>query len=61
MGILRGVEIDVLEPLIEAVIPTGLLARDITMNTAGATKIIRCAVELSKGRLMIGAGSVLDM
>lgn len=61
MGILRGVELDVIEPLIEAVISAGLETLEITMNTFNATKLIKKAVAVSKGRLMIGAGTVLDM
>ena len=60
-GILRGVEADALEPLLAAVASAGLKTLEITMNTAGAAEMIRKAVALSKGRLTIGAGTVLDM
>jgi 2-dehydro-3-deoxyphosphogluconate aldolase / (4S)-4-hydroxy-2-oxoglutarate aldolase len=61
MGILRGVESFVLEPLIEAVVSTGLKTIEITMNTRDAALLIRQAVKLAAGRLCIGAGTVLDL
>ena len=60
-GILRGIEAGALEPLLAAVESAGLKTIEITMNTAGAAELIRKAVALSKGRLTIGAGTVLDM
>ena len=60
MGILRGVELDLLEPLIETVISCGLETIEITMNTENAAELIRKAVTLSGKRLMIGAGTVLN-
>ncbi len=59
MGILRGVDGDVLEPLIETVISAGLETLEITMNTSGAAALIRDAVRIAKGRLMLGTGTVL--
>ncbi len=61
MGILRGVDLDLIEPLMEAVISTGLETIEITMNTPDAAKSIQKAVKVSGPRLMIGAGTVLDM
>lgn len=61
MGILRGAELDVIEPLIETVISSGLETIEITMNTNNARELIRKAVKVSQGRLMIGAGTVLNM
>ncbi len=60
MGILRGVEADIIEPLMEAVISSGLETVEITMNTKDAGAIIRKAKRVSGERLMIGAGTVLD-
>ena len=61
LGILRGIEPDILEPLISAIDSAGLKTIEITMNTKGAAELIRKAVTLSKERLTIGAGTVLDM
>lgn len=61
MGILRGIKLSDIEPLLEAVIDSGLVTIEVTMNTLGAPELIRRAKALSKKRLMIGAGTVLDM
>ena len=60
MGILRGVQLDIIEPLVEAVAGAGLETIEITMNTKDAAKLIRKAVKASGKNLMIGAGTVLD-
>lgn len=60
LGIIRGIEPEVLEPLIEAICKAGLKTIEITMNTNGAAGLIKSAVKLAKGRLTIGAGTVLD-
>lgn len=61
MGIIRGVKNDILEPLIEAIVSSELATIEITMNTPLASKIISNAVKLSRGRLAIGAGTVLSI
>ncbi len=61
MGILRGITQEQIGPLIETFISTGLETIEITMNTKGAAELICKAVKLSKNRLMIGAGTVLDL
>ena len=61
LGILRGIERQTLEPLIDAIAPAGLKTIEITMNTKGAPGLIRRAVALSKKCLTIGAGTVLDL
>jgi len=61
MGILRGIESGVLEPLIETLISTGLETIEITMNTKDASGLIRKAVSLSGNRLCVGAGTVLNL
>lgn len=61
MGILRGVELASLEPLIETIFSSGLETIEITMNTENAPQLIRKAVKLSKSKLMLGAGTVLNM
>jgi len=60
MGILRGVRLEHVEPLIEAVIASGLETLEITMNTKDAASIIRQAKKVAKGRLVLGAGTVLN-
>lgn len=61
MGILRGIEPGIIEPLVETVISAGLETIEITMNTEGAPGLIRKAVGVSNNKLMIGAGTVLNM
>jgi len=61
LGILRGVEADCMEPLVETVISSGLEAIEITMNTASAPELIRKAKQVSLNRLTIGAGTVLSI
>ncbi|MFH0764218.1 MAG: bifunctional 4-hydroxy-2-oxoglutarate aldolase/2-dehydro-3-deoxy-phosphogluconate aldolase [Candidatus Omnitrophota bacterium] len=60
MGILRGAPVNLIEPLIETVISAGLTTIEITMNTGDADKVIRKAVKAARGRLAIGAGTVLN-
>jgi 2-dehydro-3-deoxyphosphogluconate aldolase/(4S)-4-hydroxy-2-oxoglutarate aldolase len=60
LGILRGVEADVIEPLAETVIKAGLGAIEIAMNTAGAPQLIEKMKRCSNARIDIGAGTVLD-
>jgi len=61
MGILRGVERDVIEPLVETIVSSGLRTVEITMNTPGAPELIRQMVKAAEKRLTIGAGTVLTM
>ena len=61
MGILRGVEADEIEPLVEAVVSSGLRTIEITMNTPGAAELIKKMVKAGDKRLTIGAGTVLTM
>jgi len=61
LGILRGVGEDVLEPLLDTIIVSGLGTIEITMNTKDAPLLIKKCVKYSKSRLTIGAGTVLDM
>ena len=61
IGILRGVDAEIIEPLVETVISAGLKALEITMNTAGAPELIRKAKKVSGARLTLGAGTVLTM
>jgi len=61
LGILRGADGSIIEPLIETVISVGLQTLEITMNTAGAAELIRKAKQVSRGRLTLGAGTVLTL
>lgn len=61
LGILRGVNESVIEPLVETVIAAGLETLEITMNTAGAPELIRKAKQFAAGRLTLGAGTVLSI
>jgi 2-dehydro-3-deoxyphosphogluconate aldolase / (4S)-4-hydroxy-2-oxoglutarate aldolase len=61
LGILRGIEARIIEPLVETVVASGLKTIEITMNTADAPGLIRRAVKAANGRLVVGAGTVLTM
>ena len=59
LGILRGITAAAVAPLAETVVAAGLEAVEITMNTADAPALIAAMVAAAKGRLMVGAGTVL--
>ena len=61
LGILRGIDKETIEPLINTVIASGLETLEITMNTEGAPELIRKAKQVSSGRLTLGAGTVLNI
>jgi 2-dehydro-3-deoxyphosphogluconate aldolase/(4S)-4-hydroxy-2-oxoglutarate aldolase len=61
LGILRGIGAETLEPLVATIESAGLKTIEITMNTKGSAELIRKAVALSKKRLTVGAGTVLDL
>lgn len=61
MGIIRGIAVESTEPLVEAVLSSGLITIEVAMNTPGAASIIRKMVELAQGKLTIGAGTVLTL
>jgi len=61
MGILRGINADALEPLINTVVLSGLKTLEITMNTSGAEELISKAREAPGGELFVGAGTVLNL
>ena len=61
MGILRGLKQSYVEALTQCVISSGMETIEITMNTPDAAELIKNAVKTSKGRLMIGAGTVLSV
>jgi len=61
IGILRGVEEPLIEPLIDTAFTAGLRTLEITMNTKDAPTLIKKMVKASKGRIFVGAGTVLSM
>ncbi|MBW1900268.1 MAG: bifunctional 4-hydroxy-2-oxoglutarate aldolase/2-dehydro-3-deoxy-phosphogluconate aldolase [Deltaproteobacteria bacterium] len=61
LGILRGIEADMVEPLVETVVSSGLETIEITMNTDGAPSLIQHMVKTADKRLAVGAGTVLTM
>lgn len=61
MGILRGIEIDMIESLVETIVSAGLETIEIAMNTPGASELISRIAKKSDKRLTIGAGTVLTM
>lgn len=61
MGIVRGLGLEQVEPLVEAVVSSGLETLEITMNTPGAAGLIRKAKKIAQKRLTLGAGTVLDL
>jgi 2-dehydro-3-deoxyphosphogluconate aldolase/(4S)-4-hydroxy-2-oxoglutarate aldolase len=61
IGILRGIEKDAIEPVVETAVSSGLRTIEITMNTPGASGLIKRMVGVSGNRLVIGAGTVLTM
>jgi 2-dehydro-3-deoxyphosphogluconate aldolase/(4S)-4-hydroxy-2-oxoglutarate aldolase len=61
LGILRGIGADIVGPLTDTILSSGLRTVEITMNTQGAADLIRKMVVAAGGRLTIGAGTVLNM
>ena len=61
MGILRGITGEMIEPLTQTVISSGLKTIEITMNTIDASELIMKLKKYSEGNLVIGAGTVLSM
>jgi len=61
LGIVRGIGQEQVEPLIEAVVESGLETLEITMNTPDAPALIRKAKKAAQKRLALGAGTVLNM
>jgi len=61
LGILRGIPKNALEPLLDTIAASGLETIEFTMNTQGAAGFIRQAARRYAQKLMIGAGTVLNM
>ena len=61
LGILRGVELDIIDELIDVVISSCLKTIEVSMNTPGAAQLLQRMVKTSDSRLTIGAGTVLTL
>jgi 2-dehydro-3-deoxyphosphogluconate aldolase/(4S)-4-hydroxy-2-oxoglutarate aldolase len=61
VGIVRGIAPTDVEPLTEAVIDAGLTCIEITLNTPAAPALIARMRAAAGDRLMVGAGTVLDL
>jgi len=61
MGILRGVDIALIDPLVEAICDSGLKTIEITMNTEKAPELIKKASVAGGNNLTVGAGTVLSV
>ncbi|MFH1282877.1 MAG: bifunctional 4-hydroxy-2-oxoglutarate aldolase/2-dehydro-3-deoxy-phosphogluconate aldolase [bacterium] len=61
LGILRGIKVDSIDRLTEAVTCAGLKTIEITMDTPNAVNSISRMVKRSEGRLTVGAGTVLTV
>ena len=59
LGILRGGDLDAVEPLVECVVGAGLEAFEITLNTPDALAMIERLRAVASDRLAVGAGTVL--
>ena len=60
VGILRGLAMEKLPPVVEAARDGGLTNLEITMNTPGAAEQIRSARKIAGAALNIGAGTVTN-
>lgn len=61
LGILRGVQIGILEPLTESIVSSGLKIIEITMNAKDAAASIKKISSQAGPRLIVGAGTVLTV
>lgn len=61
MGILRGIEAQHMEPLVETVVSSGLRTIEITINSENAGNLIRIASRVAPKDLAVGAGTVLTI
>lgn len=60
VGIIRNVDAEDVKTILPICIETGLTTVEITMNTPGASNMIREAIEQHEGKLNIGAGTVCN-
>ncbi len=61
VGILRGVPVEKLRPLVEATRDGGLTNLEVTMNSPDAATQIRTAIAIGEGKMNIGAGTVTSI
>lgn len=61
MGILRGVKEEIITPLVETIVNSGLKTVEITMNTENAPELINKMVKAAKKNITVGAGTVLNL
>ncbi|MBN3040277.1 MAG: bifunctional 4-hydroxy-2-oxoglutarate aldolase/2-dehydro-3-deoxy-phosphogluconate aldolase [Candidatus Omnitrophica bacterium] len=61
MGIVRGLDKEQAEPFFECVAASGLKTIEFALNSQQAVSLIKAFVRLSKDRLTIGAGTVLNL
>lgn len=61
LGIIRDAGIDIIEPLVESIVSSGLKTVEITMNATRASDLIRQTIKKADKRLSVGAGTVLTM
>jgi len=61
MGILRAVEQEAIEPLINTIVASGMETMEIAMNTANAACLIKKAVKFANNKLTVGAGTILNL
>ena len=61
LGIIRGIKPLSIKPLSDAIVTAGLETVEITMNTDNAAEMIRELKSISKGKLCVGAGTVLTL
>lgn len=61
LGILRARQEVAIEPLVEAIVSSGLETIEIAMNSMNAADLVKRSVAAADGRLMVGAGTVLTM
>lgn len=59
LAIFRGIELIHVESIVQSCINAGIDTVEITMNTNNAAKLIEEFIDCSKGKLIVGAGTVL--
>lgn len=61
LGIMRGITKQMVDPIANIVISTGLRSVEITMNTPNVNELIGAMQKASNGRFDVGAGTVLNL
>lgn len=61
IGILRGISIEDVSPLVETSVSAGLKALEVTMNTPEAEDIIKEMKRCAADKISVGAGTVLTV